>query len=174
MQGLHFSFLLRCNNGWMGTNCDECIPMSGCLNGGCKREEPFTCQCQEGWLGPQCDCPQCNKSILFFLYFFFFLFSFFFQQPSPFNWSLNQVSYALNLYKIKKRCVFFSVFYYPPSSGIASFFIGGGGPGGGVIYKFHYIKPNTNECFVIGSLRLNKYFKLKKKLKTKYTKYLKN
>uniref|UniRef100_F6X0Y0 Protein delta homolog 1 n=1 Tax=Ornithorhynchus anatinus TaxID=9258 RepID=F6X0Y0_ORNAN len=43
----------RCQPGWRGPLCTECIPFPGCLHGGCTL--PWQCVCQEGWVGSLCD-----------------------------------------------------------------------------------------------------------------------
>ena len=52
----------RCNLGWTGIHCDQCIKLPGCSdNGHCEENTPFTCKCNSSdWLGPLCDCPKCS------------------------------------------------------------------------------------------------------------------
>ena len=52
--------LFSCEAGWKGDNCDQCIPMAGCQNGGCNGT-PLACKCNQGWMGPFCDCPKCKE-----------------------------------------------------------------------------------------------------------------
>lgn len=46
-------FLFRCENGWTGPNCDECIRYPGCQHGTCNA--PWKCNCDKGWGGLFCD-----------------------------------------------------------------------------------------------------------------------
>ena len=57
----------RCDRGWKGDNCDECITLPDCENGKCRNNQPYTCECDEGWLGPFCDCPKCRSGRFFSL-----------------------------------------------------------------------------------------------------------
>jgi len=50
-----------CFDGWKGTDCAECIPMAGCVNGKCT-DHPHTCNCSPGWEGALCDTPICEPS----------------------------------------------------------------------------------------------------------------
>lgn len=43
----------RCNTGWTGKNCTECVSYPGCVNGGCRK--PWECRCKPGWGGDLCD-----------------------------------------------------------------------------------------------------------------------
>ncbi|XP_077179811.1 protein delta homolog 1 [Paroedura picta] len=43
----------RCQPGWQGPLCDQCIPFPGCQHGTCAK--PWQCTCEEGWLGSLCD-----------------------------------------------------------------------------------------------------------------------
>ncbi|XP_028396222.1 delta-like protein C [Dendronephthya gigantea] len=43
----------RCNAGWKGPNCSECVRNSSCVNGFCR--QPFECLCNESWTGPFCN-----------------------------------------------------------------------------------------------------------------------
>nr|XP_034961755.1 protein delta homolog 1 [Zootoca vivipara] len=43
----------RCQPGWQGPLCDQCIPFPGCLHGTCAK--PWQCMCEEGWIGSLCD-----------------------------------------------------------------------------------------------------------------------
>ena len=47
-------FFCSCLPGWIGKNCNECIPLNGCVNGHCG-DVPNTCICNEGWGGVICD-----------------------------------------------------------------------------------------------------------------------
>ncbi|KAI2651913.1 Protein jagged-2 [Labeo rohita] len=44
---------LRCNYGWQGQFCDECLPYPGCLHGTCV--VPWQCTCEKNWGGLLCD-----------------------------------------------------------------------------------------------------------------------
>ncbi|KAM3862885.1 protein delta homolog 2 [Diretmus argenteus] len=43
----------KCDPGWDGDSCDQCVPMPGCLHGSC--HQPWQCTCQSGWAGRFCD-----------------------------------------------------------------------------------------------------------------------
>ncbi|XP_023564463.1 protein delta homolog 1 isoform X2 [Octodon degus] len=43
----------RCQPGWQGPQCDQCVTPPGCVNGHC--EEPWECICEDGWEGKLCD-----------------------------------------------------------------------------------------------------------------------
>ncbi|KAM4779233.1 protein delta homolog 1 isoform 2-T2 [Cyanocitta cristata] len=43
----------RCQPGWQGALCNQCIPFPGCLHGSCAK--PWQCICEEGWVGSLCD-----------------------------------------------------------------------------------------------------------------------
>ncbi|XP_063003721.1 protein delta homolog 1 [Elgaria multicarinata webbii] len=43
----------RCQPGWQGPFCDQCIPFPGCVHGTCAK--PWQCMCEEGWIGSLCD-----------------------------------------------------------------------------------------------------------------------
>ncbi|XP_029806726.1 protein delta homolog 1 [Suricata suricatta] len=43
----------RCQPGWQGPLCDECMTFPGCINGLCV--EPWQCICEEGWNGNLCE-----------------------------------------------------------------------------------------------------------------------
>ncbi|XP_021099954.1 protein delta homolog 1 isoform X4 [Heterocephalus glaber] len=43
----------RCQPGWQGDLCDQCVTFSGCVNGHC--EEPGECICEDGWDGKLCN-----------------------------------------------------------------------------------------------------------------------
>ncbi|XP_056282448.1 protein jagged-2-like isoform X1 [Pseudoliparis swirei] len=43
----------RCNYGWQGALCDECLPYPGCVHGTCN--EPWQCTCEKNWGGLLCD-----------------------------------------------------------------------------------------------------------------------
>ncbi|KAK4821732.1 hypothetical protein QYF61_000774, partial [Mycteria americana] len=43
----------RCQPGWQGALCNECVPFPGCLHGSCAK--PWQCICEEGWVGSLCD-----------------------------------------------------------------------------------------------------------------------
>ena len=52
----------RCNHGWQGSLCTECIPMDGCSVHGSCSNEPFSCHCENsGWMGRLCECPKCRN-----------------------------------------------------------------------------------------------------------------
>ena len=48
----------KCNLGYQGPSCRECIPLPGCLHGHCTKS--FTCHCEEGWSGMFCNNPECS------------------------------------------------------------------------------------------------------------------
>ncbi|XP_035301853.1 protein delta homolog 1 isoform X5 [Cricetulus griseus] len=52
----------RCQPGWEGPQCDQCITSPGCVNGVC--EEPWQCICKNGWDGDLCDIemPACTST----------------------------------------------------------------------------------------------------------------
>ncbi|XP_051504499.1 protein delta homolog 2-like [Myxocyprinus asiaticus] len=43
----------RCDPGWGGPRCDDCVRMPGCLHGTC--HQPWQCTCMDGWAGRFCD-----------------------------------------------------------------------------------------------------------------------
>ncbi|KGL85606.1 Protein delta 1, partial [Tinamus guttatus] len=43
----------RCQPGWQGALCNQCVPFPGCLHGTCAK--PWQCLCDEGWVGSLCD-----------------------------------------------------------------------------------------------------------------------
>ncbi|KAM8948558.1 protein delta homolog 1 isoform 2-T2 [Lycaon pictus] len=43
----------RCQPGWQGPLCDQCVTFPGCVNGLCV--EPWQCICDDGWDGNLCD-----------------------------------------------------------------------------------------------------------------------
>lgn len=43
----------RCDPGWGGPRCDDCVPMPGCVHGTC--HQPWQCTCMDGWTGRFCD-----------------------------------------------------------------------------------------------------------------------
>lgn len=43
----------RCNYGWQGRFCDECVPYPGCVHGSCV--EPWQCNCETNWGGLLCN-----------------------------------------------------------------------------------------------------------------------
>ncbi|KAM6171669.1 protein delta homolog 1 isoform 5-T5 [Erethizon dorsatum] len=45
--------MCRCQPGWQGPQCDQCVTSPGCVNGRC--EEPWECVCEDGWDGKLCD-----------------------------------------------------------------------------------------------------------------------
>lgn len=45
--------LRRCQSGWQGPLCDQCVTFPGCVNGLCM--EPWQCICDDGWDGNLCD-----------------------------------------------------------------------------------------------------------------------
>ncbi len=50
----------RCNYGWQGPLCDECLPYPGCVHGTCS--EPWQCTCEKNWGGLLCDKGQMPKT----------------------------------------------------------------------------------------------------------------
>ena len=59
------NFNFRCQNGWKGSSCDECMELPGCLHGSCEKHNgdkiPNSCHCEDGWMGHLCDQPICAK-----------------------------------------------------------------------------------------------------------------
>jgi len=49
----------KCNLGYQGASCRECIPLPGCLHGQCTKS--FTCHCEPGWSGMFCNNPECSE-----------------------------------------------------------------------------------------------------------------
>jgi len=49
----------RCEPGWTGVLCNECVPRDGCLHGTC-HDSPDTCDCDLGWEGIKCNQPVCK------------------------------------------------------------------------------------------------------------------
>ncbi|XP_049625823.1 protein delta homolog 1 isoform X2 [Suncus etruscus] len=43
----------RCQPGWQGPLCDQCMTFPGCAHGLCV--DPWECVCEEGWEGDLCD-----------------------------------------------------------------------------------------------------------------------
>ncbi|XP_075471180.1 protein delta homolog 1 isoform X1 [Ascaphus truei] len=43
----------RCQPGWEGQFCNQCVSFPGCLHGNCT--QPWQCVCEEGWVGSLCD-----------------------------------------------------------------------------------------------------------------------
>ncbi|XP_064014838.1 protein delta homolog 2 [Pogoniulus pusillus] len=43
----------RCDPGWAGEHCEDCVLMPGCLHGTC--HQPWQCICHAGWAGKFCD-----------------------------------------------------------------------------------------------------------------------
>ncbi|KFV67148.1 Protein delta 2, partial [Dryobates pubescens] len=43
----------RCDPGWEGEYCEDCVLMPGCLHGTC--HQPWQCICHTGWAGKFCD-----------------------------------------------------------------------------------------------------------------------
>ncbi|XDV50809.1 hypothetical protein PO909_019819 [Leuciscus waleckii] len=43
----------RCDPGWGGPRCDDCVRMPGCVHGSC--HQPWQCTCMDGWGGRFCD-----------------------------------------------------------------------------------------------------------------------
>ncbi|XP_030628246.1 protein delta homolog 2 [Chanos chanos] len=43
----------RCDPGWGGLRCDDCVRMPGCVHGSC--HQPWQCTCEPGWAGRFCD-----------------------------------------------------------------------------------------------------------------------
>lgn len=44
---------VRCDPGWGGPRCDDCVRMPGCVHGTC--HQPWQCTCMDGWTGRFCD-----------------------------------------------------------------------------------------------------------------------
>ncbi|KAJ8418325.1 hypothetical protein AAFF_G00140340 [Aldrovandia affinis] len=47
------SGVCRCDPGWEGPQCEECVRMPGCVHGSC--HQPWQCTCESGWAGRFCD-----------------------------------------------------------------------------------------------------------------------
>jgi len=43
----------RCQHGWTGVNCDQCVTKPGCHHGYCV--EPWQCICHQRWTGIYCN-----------------------------------------------------------------------------------------------------------------------
>ncbi|XP_061480768.1 protein delta homolog 2 isoform X1 [Rhineura floridana] len=43
----------RCDQGWEGKYCEQCVRMPGCIHGTC--HQPWQCICQSGWAGKFCE-----------------------------------------------------------------------------------------------------------------------
>uniref|UniRef100_W5NJ49 Delta like non-canonical Notch ligand 2 n=1 Tax=Lepisosteus oculatus TaxID=7918 RepID=W5NJ49_LEPOC len=43
----------RCDPGWEGPQCEDCVKMPGCVHGSC--HQPWQCTCESGWAGRFCD-----------------------------------------------------------------------------------------------------------------------
>uniref|UniRef100_A0A3B1IV13 Protein delta homolog 2 n=2 Tax=Astyanax mexicanus TaxID=7994 RepID=A0A3B1IV13_ASTMX len=43
----------RCDPGWGGPFCADCVRMPGCVHGSC--HQPWQCTCEDGWTGRFCD-----------------------------------------------------------------------------------------------------------------------
>ncbi|XP_017319627.2 protein delta homolog 2 isoform X3 [Ictalurus punctatus] len=43
----------RCDPGWGGPFCEDCVRMPGCVHGSC--HQPWQCTCLDGWTGRFCD-----------------------------------------------------------------------------------------------------------------------
>ncbi|OCT79577.1 protein delta homolog 2 [Xenopus laevis] len=52
----------RCDPGWDGKFCEDCVRMPGCAHGSC--HQPWQCMCHNGWAGKFCDkdLHMCNHS----------------------------------------------------------------------------------------------------------------
>jgi len=49
----------KCNLGYHGPSCRDCVKLPGCQNGYCKKS--FECRCEEGWSGMFCNTPVCDE-----------------------------------------------------------------------------------------------------------------
>jgi len=49
----------KCNLGYFGPSCTDCVKLPGCQNGYCKKS--FECRCEDGWSGMFCSNPVCHK-----------------------------------------------------------------------------------------------------------------
>ncbi|XP_048864635.1 protein delta homolog 2 [Brienomyrus brachyistius] len=47
------SGVCRCDPGWEGPQCEDCVRKPGCLHGSC--HQPWQCTCDSGWAGRFCD-----------------------------------------------------------------------------------------------------------------------
>lgn len=54
----------RCNYGWQGPQCDQCLPYPGCVHGTCT--EPWKCDCEKNWGGLLCNKGQRSNVVLIF------------------------------------------------------------------------------------------------------------
>uniref|UniRef100_A0A803JYD3 Protein delta homolog 2 n=1 Tax=Xenopus tropicalis TaxID=8364 RepID=A0A803JYD3_XENTR len=54
--------MCRCDPGWDGEFCEDCVRMPGCAHGSC--HQPWQCMCHNGWAGKFCDkdLHLCNHS----------------------------------------------------------------------------------------------------------------
>uniref|UniRef100_A0A8C4QV32 EGF-like domain-containing protein n=1 Tax=Eptatretus burgeri TaxID=7764 RepID=A0A8C4QV32_EPTBU len=54
---MKFPFVVNCNNrcqyGWSGEVCDQCVPYPGCGHGTCL--DPWQCRCETSWGGLLCN-----------------------------------------------------------------------------------------------------------------------
>ena len=48
----------KCNLGYQGPSCRDCIVLPGCQHGHCTKS--FTCHCEPGWSGMFCNVPECE------------------------------------------------------------------------------------------------------------------
>merc|ERR1712042_412423 len=59
----------KCNPGWGGKNCSDCVPLKGCstIGGYCKdpndptKQTPHGCICKSDYTGPLCDQHKCSQ-----------------------------------------------------------------------------------------------------------------
>lgn len=49
----------KCNLGYFGPSCTDCVKLPGCQNGYCKKS--FECRCEDGWSGMFCNTPECHQ-----------------------------------------------------------------------------------------------------------------
>jgi len=49
----------KCNLGYTGESCRDCMKLPGCKNGYCRRS--FECKCEDGWQGMFCNAPICSS-----------------------------------------------------------------------------------------------------------------
>ncbi|MBN3297071.1 DLK2 protein, partial [Amia calva] len=51
--GICVCLCCRCDPGWEGPQCEDCVRMPGCVHGSC--HQSWQCTCESGWAGRFCD-----------------------------------------------------------------------------------------------------------------------